>query len=268
MSPSVPFKPRKRFGQNFLRDTQIIADILTVIDPKPSDRLIEIGPGLGALTKELLLKVEHLDVIEIDQDLAAQLEEKFKEYPLTIHLQDVLHFDFGKWQALLPDQKIRVVGNLPYNISTPLLFHLIQVASVIEDMHFMLQKEVVDRITAEKDNKDYGRLSVMVQYFCHPIKLFEVPPKAFFPAPKVTSAFLRLIPKDPLEPKASNFALFKEIVNASFQHRRKTLQNTLKHYLTSEELKHLHIDGQARAENLSLKDFVSISQYVHEKRLI
>ncbi len=241
--------PRKRFGQNFLQDRQIIARIIDAIHPTPSDKMVEIGPGLGALTLPLLDILGHLDVIEIDRDLIERLSRDEK---LTIHQADALKFDFSSL-----GKNLRVAGNLPYNISTPLLFHLSEFAGSIRDMHFMLQKEVVDRMTAAPSTHDYGRLSVMLQYRFDMEKCFEVPPECFYPAPKVHSAIVRMIPLESLG--AQDHGRFSNIVLAAFSQRRKTLRNTLKNFLTTEDFEALEIDPQARAENLSVSDFVRIS---------
>lgn len=259
-----PHKPRRRFGQNFLQDRGVIEKILASLCLVSNDRLLEIGPGLGALTKPLLERVNHLDVVEIDRDLAKQLSCSLpSQHKLTIHNQDMLTFDL---QALNMDlanqQKLRIVGNLPYNITTPLLFHLFKFAPLIEDMHFMLQKEVADRITASPNGKDYGRLSIMTQYFCHASLLFTVPPEAFFPAPKVHSAWIRLVPCSFLQVSATNNVLLESITRVAFTQRRKTLANALKSYLTLEDFARLAIDPGLRPEALSLQDFIRISQYV------
>jgi 16S rRNA (adenine1518-N6/adenine1519-N6)-dimethyltransferase len=185
--------PRKRFGQNFLHDHSIINDIISSIAVHPDDHWVEIGPGMGALTTPLLQTGVKLDVVELDRDLVVLLKDKYSQAArLNIHSADALTFDFA--QLRQGDEKLRVIGNLPYNISTPLMFHLLESTSCIEDMHFMLQKEVVDRICAVPGNKQYGRLSVMMQYYCEPELLFDVPPESFDPAPKVMSAVVKLTP--------------------------------------------------------------------------
>ncbi len=251
-------KPRKRFGQNFLKDDAIIARIVEAIRPMPSDRMAEIGPGLGALTVPLLSILNHLDVIEIDRDIVAHLSKRFPSEKLTIHQRDALKFDFSSL-----GKNLRVVGNLPYNISTPLLFHLSEFSDSIRDMHFMLQKEVVDRMVAEPSTHDYGRLSVMLQHRFDMEKCFEVPPECFNPAPKVDSAIIRMIPLESAE--AVDEALFSKIVAAAFSQRRKTLRNTLKGILGKEDFVILSIDPQARAENLSISEFAKIANYLGEK---
>ncbi len=251
-------KPRKRFGQNFLKDDAIIARIVDAIRPTPSDRMVEIGPGLGALTIPLLSILDHLDVVEIDRDIVAHLSKRFPPGKLTIHQMDALKFDFSSL-----GKNIRVVGNLPYNISTPLLFHLSRFSDSIRDMHFMLQKEVVDRMVAEPSTHDYGRLSVMLQHRFDMEKCFEVPPECFNPAPKVDSAIVRMVPLESAE--ADDEALFSKIVAAAFSQRRKTLRNTLKGMLGEADFKTLSIDPQARAENLSISEFANIANYLEKK---
>ena len=250
--------PRKRFGQNFLQDAAVISRIVTAIHPQPADTMVEIGPGLGALTFPLLDRLEHLDVVEIDRDIVAHLSSRIPKDKLTIHQTDALKFDFASL-----GNNLRIVGNLPYNISTPLLFHLSGFSHAIRDMHFMLQKEVVDRMVAEPSTSDYGRLSVMLQHRFHMEKCFEVPPECFYPAPKVTSAIVRMIPLESCMTK--NDALFARIVSAAFSQRRKTLRNTLKGILDQAGFETLSIDPQARAENLSVSDFASIANHLEEK---
>lgn len=251
------YQPRKRFGQNFLRDENIIAHIVAAINPQTNDLMVEIGPGLGALTCELLPGLQTLHVIEFDRDLIPQLKQHCADSgELIIHQDDVLKFDFGALAAAR--QKLRVVGNLPYNISSPIIFHLLEFASLIKDMYFMLQKEVVDRLSAQVGTKAYGRLSVMVQYFCEVEKLFDVEPSAFYPQPKVTSSFVRLIPHKKLPTQAKDFARFAEIVKIAFNQRRKTLRNALRSIITAEELEQLGIDAKLRPEQLKVEDYVNI----------
>ncbi|MGE5027382.1 MAG: 16S rRNA (adenine(1518)-N(6)/adenine(1519)-N(6))-dimethyltransferase RsmA [Betaproteobacteria bacterium] len=248
--------PRKRFGQNFLTDQGVIQAIVRAIDPQPGDVMAEIGPGLGALTDPLLKILPHLHVVEIDRDIITRLENNYPKARLTIHAGDALKFDFSSL-----GERIRVVGNLPYNISTPLLFHLSEYAGRIIDMHFMLQKEVVERMVAVPSTSEYGRLSVMLQYRFAMEMLFVVPPDAFHPAPKVESAIVRLIPYPTLPHPAQDEALFGAIVTAAFGQRRKTLRNTLKAYLDVEGFAALGIDPGLRAENLGVAEFVTIANY-------
>lgn len=256
------FTARKRFGQHFLQDSHVINTLINVIDPKPNDAVIEIGPGLGALTLPLLSILHHLDVVEIDRDLAAKLPSLVPDpAKLTIHCADILDFSLN---TCFHGQKLRIIGNLPYNISTPCIFALLKFADIIQDMHFMLQAEVVARICAKPHSKEYGRLSIMTQYFCETEKLFSVPKEAFRPAPKVNSTILRLIPRAAL--LKTNVPLLQEITREAFTKRRKTLSNALKAYLHAEDFVALHIDPQLRPEALSVEDFVHITNYLFEKR--
>ncbi len=254
-------KARKRFGQNFLVDEQIIADIISAIRPEADDNMVEIGPGLGALTRPLLKQLKQLHVIEIDRDIIARLQHDYPQDKLIIHAGDALKFDF----AALP-APLRIVGNLPYNISSPLLFHFASYAGRITDMHFMLQDEVVERMVAEPSTAAYGRLSVMLQYRFHMEKLLDVPPQSFRPAPKVNSAIVRMIPMPASEVQVRDEVLFAEIVAAAFGQRRKTLRNTLKPYLTEVDFEQLGVDAQQRAENLGAADFARIANWLAETR--
>jgi 16S rRNA (adenine1518-N6/adenine1519-N6)-dimethyltransferase len=249
--------PRKRFGQNFLVDPQIVADIVRAIHPSRDDLLVEIGPGLGALTRPLLQSLNHLHVVEIDRDLAERLREEFSREKLTVHSADALAFDFSTL-----GKNLRVVGNLPYNISTPLLFHLSQFTDYIRDMYFMLQKEVVARMVAGPSRPDYGRLSVMLQCRFEMEQLFIVPPDCFRPVPKVESAVVRLVPHSQPLIAVDREASFANIVSAAFAQRRKTLRNTLRDYLKPEDYKVLEIDPGQRAENLSVAQFVAIAGHI------
>ncbi len=254
-------KARKRFGQNFLVNERVINDIIAAIRPEQGDSMVEIGPGLGALTRPLLKKLNHLHVIEIDRDIVARLENDYpQDQPkskLTVHAQDALTFDF----ALL-DMPLRIVGNLPYNISSPLLFHCAAYAERIRDMHFMLQNEVVERMVAAPSTPEYGRLSVMLQYRFHMEKLFDVMPESFRPAPKVNSAIVRMIPLASSAIVVRNEQLYAAIVSAAFGQRRKTLRNTLRHYLNEADFQKLDIDAQLRAENLSVNEFAKLANYL------
>ena len=253
--------PRKRFGQNFLDDTHVIMDIVAAIAPQADDLMVEIGPGLAALTTPLLERLEHLQVVEIDRDLIARLRQRFSPQQLTIHEGDALAFDFA---SLLPPDAppssgLRIVGNLPYNISTPLLFHLASFAERVRDMHFMLQKEVVERMVAAPGSAAYGRLSVMLQYRFDMELLFIVPPTAFVPAPKVDSAIVRMTPKPANTLEARDPTHFAALVSAAFSQRRKMLRNTLRDWVTEAELGQLGIAATARAEELALADYVRLS---------
>jgi 16S rRNA (adenine1518-N6/adenine1519-N6)-dimethyltransferase len=255
--------PRKRFGQNFLHDHNIIYNILSSIQAKPGEHWVEIGPGQGALTEPLLKLGLRLDVVELDRDLVTLLKGKFRQHDhLQIHSADALKFDFS---ALPEDnEKLRIIGNLPYNISTPLMFHLLNNASCIEDMHFMLQKEVVDRICAAPDSKKYGKLSVMMQYFCTTELLFDVPPESFDPAPKVMSAMVRLVPHQNPPVEVNNMQMFNRVVTQAFSQRRKTLRNSLKKLIEEDAIIALNIDPTLRAETLSLNDFAKLSNLLPE----
>ena len=253
---------KKRFGQNFLTDQGVIYSLVEAISPKADDLMVEIGPGLGALTQPLLKKLNHLHVVEIDRDLISWMESFYPKDKLTIHNSDALKFNFAELAILSPDNKIRVTGNLPYNISTPILFHLLDNVGSIIDMHFMLQKEVVERMVADPSTSEYGRLSVMLQYRLKMEYLITVPPEAFDPAPKVESAFVRCVPHKVLPYPAKNEGLFAKIVTAAFGQRRKTLRNTLKEYLDDAGFTAVGIDSGLRAENLSVEQFVSIANFL------
>ena len=248
--------PRKRFGQHFLRDMRVIERIAAAFAPHAHDRVVEIGPGEGVLTRELIGNVAHLDVVELDRDLAAHLREALPG-TVTVHSADALTFDFCALAP--PGGKLRVIGNLPYNISTPLLFHLLDQAQCVGDMLFMLQKEVVDRMASAPGGKDYGRLSVMVQYRCRVEKLFTVPPGAFQPPPKVDSAVVRLTPHATPPVEVRDPATFARVVQAAFSQRRKTLRNSLKGLVSAEAMTALGIDPVRRAETLSLTEFAALA---------
>ncbi len=248
--------PRKRFGQNFLQDQNIIHKIVRNIGPKKTDHLVEIGPGLGAITAEILLSAGKLDAIEIDRDLIDTLRQQFAgNTNFTLHNADALNFDF---KQLCNNDKLRIIGNLPYNISTPLLFHLFDQLDVIADMHFMLQKEVVDRLCAQTNDSNYGRLSVMSQYYCQIESLFLVPPTCFHPPPKVNSAIVRLTPKT-ISHTANDIDVLAKVVKQAFNYRRKTLRNSLKPLLNADQLATLGIDANKRPQELSIDDYVTIA---------
>lgn len=254
-------QPRKRFGQHFLHDPAVLDHIISGISPKETDCMVEIGPGLGALTKRLLPLLKRLEVVELDRDLIPVLIADCHDLGnLVVHQADALKFDFSSLTKI--PRSLRVVGNLPYNISTPLLFHLLDNASIIQDMHFMLQKEVVDRIVAKPDTSSYGRLSVMIQSRCEAISLFNVGRGAFTPPPKVESAVVRLIPYENAPFEIANPKLFEEIVRAAFGQRRKTLRNSLKAFVTPEQWTTLNIDPMSRAEQLSVEDFAVLSNVI------
>lgn len=254
-------RARKRFGQNFLTDPHVVAGIVAAIHPQPSDHLVEIGPGLGVLTESLLPTVTAMDAIELDRDIIPKLEEHCRgRGELHIHEADALKFDFA---TLATDSRpLRIVGNLPYNISTPLMFRLLEMRELIQDMHFMLQKEVVDRLAAEPNNKSYGRLSVMMQFHCRVEALLDVPPESFSPPPKVNSAVVRLLPYREPPVVVDNVDTLDRLVTQAFSQRRKTLRNTLKPLLSTAQMEAAGIDPQRRAETLSLSEFATLANAV------
>lgn len=250
--------PRKRFGQNFLHDANIIRKILAAIAPQPGQDLLEIGPGQGAITLPLLERCGRLQAVELDRDLLAPLAAAAAPLgEFTLHNRDALRTDFCALRA--GEQRLRVIGNLPYNISTPLLFHLLDQADCIEDMHFMLQKEVVERMAAAPGTEHYGRLSVMLQYRCKVEPLFGIGPGAFRPAPKVESAFVRLLPYRTPPVAVRDTAVFARVVQLAFGQRRKTLRNTLKGILDATDFAALGIDPRVRAEQLDLATFARLA---------
>lgn len=260
MTSLTGHRARKRFGQNFLIDDGVIDQIISAINPKPGDNLVEIGPGQGAITRPLLSRAGALTTVELDRDLAALLREKYRNSPgFQLIEQDALTVDFSTLAEIKP---LRIVGNLPYNISTALLFHLLSFQSCVTDMHFMLQREVVERMAAAPGSRDYGRLSIMLQYHCHVAPLFEVPPGAFHPAPKVHSAIVRLIPRRDPDPKVIDEALFATVVKTCFQQRRKTLRNNLKQVAAVRDPERLPFDLGRRPESLSVAEFVSLSNEI------
>ena len=248
-------QPRKRFGQHFLVDTGVLDDIVDAIDPRPGQALIEIGPGLGALTRPLLERCERLTVIELDRDLAAWLR---RDSALEVIEADVLTVDFDGLAAAR-GARLRLVGNLPYNISTPILFHLLDAAGAVEDQHFMLQKEVVDRIAAAPCSKDYGRLSVMLQWRYHIESLFDVPPEAFEPPPRVRSAVLRMLPWP--APAAVPRALLESLVATAFSHRRKLLRHSLEPWLAARGYAGA-FSLQRRAEEVPVAEYLALASAV------
>ncbi|MEI6897811.1 MAG: 16S rRNA (adenine(1518)-N(6)/adenine(1519)-N(6))-dimethyltransferase RsmA [Psychromonas sp.] len=256
---------RKRFGQNFLHDDYIIDSIVAAIAPQPDDNIVEIGPGLGALTEPVASRVDILNVIELDRDLADRLaKHPTLSKKLNITQADAMQFDFG--QLASEERQLRVFGNLPYNISTPLMFHLFEFASKIKDMHFMLQKEVVNRLCAGPNCKAYGRLTVMAQYYCKVIPVLEVPPSAFIPAPKVESAVVRLEPYNVPPFLAKSMKTLNQVCSMAFNQRRKTIRNGLREILDVEELKALQVDHTKRAENVSVEEYVRLANYVYDRK--
>jgi 16S rRNA (adenine1518-N6/adenine1519-N6)-dimethyltransferase len=251
-------RARKRFGQHFLHDRNVVRRIVEALRPQPGDIVVEIGPGLGALTNPLLEAIPQLHVVELDRDLAARLRAAYPAERLVVHEVDALKFDFC--QLASSAKRLRVVGNLPYNISTPLLFHLLGQQSCIQDMLFMLQKEVVDRMAAAPDSADYGRLSVMIQWRLKVEKLFDIGPGAFNPPPRVDSSVVRLTPHSAPVVDIKDPAGFARVVQAAFAQRRKTLRNNLKGVLTGEEIAALGIDPGRRAETLTLEEFARLAK--------
>lgn len=252
---------RKRFGQHFLHDKNIIQKLVNVINPLPGQHLVEIGPGQGALTLPILKRIEQIDVIEIDWDLIPALKTRcLGKGALIVHQADALEFDFT--QLIHASEQLRIIGNLPYNISTPLIFHLLEQTQHIADMHFMLQKEVVDRLAAEPGTGEYGRLSIMVQYHCQVTSLFDVPPDAFYPPPQVDSSVVRLVPYPKKPYQARDFEHFANVVKLAFSHRRKTLRNCLKSMMDDAAWSNVDIDPQLRPEQLSVEDYVKLSNLI------
>ena len=247
---------RKRFGQNFLTDKFVLSDIIEAIGPASGQAMVEIGPGLAAMTALLLKRLDHMHVVELDRDLVTRLQKQFPREKLTVHSGDALKFDFG--QIPVPEgQKLRVVGNLPYNISSPLLFHLAEFAHLIEDQHFMLQKEVVERMVAAPGSKVYGRLSVMLQWRYEMRLMFIVPPTAFEPPPQVESAIVRMIP---VQTKLACDGLTLEaVVMKAFSQRRKVIRNCLAGMFTEAQIIDAGIDPQARPETVGLTQYVALS---------
>ncbi|OAJ35616.1 16S rRNA (adenine(1518)-N(6)/adenine(1519)-N(6))-dimethyltransferase RsmA [Piscirickettsia salmonis] len=261
---------RKRFGQNFLHNHHIIRQIIDAISPQDTDHIVEIGPGLGAITEYLVASCQKLDVIEIDRDLIPKLQDKFQaQNNFKIHEADALKFNFSALQnnnqSNNPVFPLRIVGNLPYNISTPLLFHLFSFPGLIQDMHFMLQKEVVERMAAPAGSTDYGRLSVMAQYHSQVDMLFTVPPNAFTPAPKVESAIVRLTPYKQPKVTAYNLKHFEQLVTQAFTQRRKTIRNSLKKMATADQLEQAGITAELRPEMIPLTQYVILSNLLQQE---
>jgi 16S rRNA (adenine1518-N6/adenine1519-N6)-dimethyltransferase len=259
MTSSPYHRPRKRFGQNFLHDEYVIQQIVAAIAPQPGQTLVEIGPGQGAITRLLVDNCRELHLVEIDRDLVARLASTFAQYKnLHIHNVDALRFDFC---ALSSGQPLRLVGNLPYNISTPLLFHVIDDIECIEDMHFMLQREVVERMAARPGNKDYGRLSIMIQYYCQVEPILDVGPESFTPAPKVDSSIVRLTPHRIKPVHVDDFSCFSKLVAQAFTMRRKTLRNALKNLLNAEQIAACGVDPQQRPDVIDIDAYARLGNY-------
>ena len=259
----LPHRPRKRFGQHFLHDNNVIMRIISAVNTSNKNPVLEIGPGRGALTFPLLRQVDHLDVIEIDSVLAEKLQDQCPvPGKLTIHNIDALKFDFC---ALIKDRKLSIIGNLPYNITTPLLFHLLDQIDCIDEMLFMLQKEVADRICAHPDTREYGRLSVMIQSYCLVDPLFTVAPEAFTPAPRVESKLIRLTPLIAEKMPVKDRSLFEQIVRMAFSHRRKTLRNALKGLVSEALLEESGISPDLRPQALTVLDYAKIANTILQK---
>jgi len=256
----MAYQSRKRFGQHFLHDQNVIEHIVTAFDPKPGEKIIEIGPGKGALTIPLLKQQQELDVVEVDRDLAKAINEKCKDIGLLkVHCIDVLDFDFCQFE----NKRLRIIGNLPYNISTPILFHLLNYGHCISDMLFMLQKEVVERLSAEPGCKEYGRLSVMVQSQCQVEKLFNIGPESFIPPPKVDSSVVRLRLCGSADINISDLEIFARIVKQAFAQRRKTLRNSLRALFDEDQIINAGISPGARAEELTIDQFAKLTDHYH-----
>jgi 16S rRNA (adenine1518-N6/adenine1519-N6)-dimethyltransferase len=252
---------KKRFGQNFLHNDAVISDIIDAINPEPGENLVEIGPGLGALTEPVIERAKKLSVVELDRDLAKRLRHHpFLAPHLTIYETDALSFDFA--QLATDEKPLRIFGNLPYNISTPLIFHLLTFKDKVQDMHFMLQKEVVQRMAAEPHCKAYGRLSIMTQYQCQVIPVMEIGPEAFKPAPKVDSAIVRLIPHTDIKNPVKEISALNTVCLAAFNQRRKTIRNGFKNLISVAQLEALNIDANLRPENLTLDDYIMLANFI------
>ncbi|MDZ4729081.1 MAG: 16S rRNA (adenine(1518)-N(6)/adenine(1519)-N(6))-dimethyltransferase RsmA [Xanthomonadales bacterium] len=253
---------RKRFGQNFLVDQQVISRIVSTIDPQPGQLLVEIGPGQAALTKPLLETGTELHLVEIDRDLAEVLRQRLLLYPNGhLHIADALRLNFAELSGGRP---FRLIGNLPYNISTPLLFHVLQWQAQIIDMHFMLQKELVDRMCSSPGSKAWGRLAIMCQYHCEVVRMFDVPPTAFSPSPKVQSSIVRLVPHATPPVALADMKQFQQLLTQVFNHRRKTLRNCLQGWLEVEQIESLGIDPGLRPEMLDLATFAALSRMMEQ----
>ncbi len=247
---------RKRFGQNFLTDKLVLDNIIDAIAPERGQAMVEIGPGLAAMTALLLKSLDHMHVVELDRDLVVRLEKAYPREKLTVHSGDALKFDFGS--IPVPEgQKLRIVGNLPYNISSPLLFHLAEFAPLVEDQHFMLQKEVVERMVAEPGTKAYSRLSVMLQWRYDMDLMFIVPPTAFDPPPQVDSAIVRMIPKRQM--LEVDGATLEKVVAKAFSQRRKVIRNCVAGMFTEAQLVEAGIDPGVRPEAVGLEQYVALA---------
>lgn len=250
--------PRKRFGQHFLTDPVVLQKIISAFSPNKEDRVIEIGPGTGSLTSALLTHLNHLVAIELDRDLVDLLSVEFSGQPLTIIQQDILKTDLSLLEVPGTGSKLRIIGNLPYNISTPLIFHMINNASLIRDMLFMVQKEVALRLSARAGDRNYGRLSVMTALKLNCETAFEVPPQSFSPPPAVHSAVVRLYPRNDC-PAVQDESRLTNLIRQAFSHRRKTLRNALDKLITADQFESARVNPSSRAENLDVQDFIRLA---------
>ncbi len=257
MGNNYAFIAKKKFGQHFLSDPHILSAIVGSIQPQPDEQFVEIGPGPGILTDALVDSVGDLHLIEIDNDWAGYLKDHYAEQPrVVLHHTDVLTFD---WRSLTNEKPWRVVGNLPYNISTPLLFQLFSNLELVRDMHFVLQNEVVNRLAAPVDHKNYGRLSVMAQYHCQAQSLLFIPPECFDPPPKVDSALIRLIPREKKSIEALDLKKLADVVREAFTFRRKTLSNALRKYFTAAQLEQHGVKATLRPQNVTVDQYVTLA---------
>jgi len=257
---------KKRFGQNFLHDDGVISKIVDAINPEPGENLVEIGPGLGALTEPVIERAGDISVVELDRDLAHRLRHHpFLAPHVTIYEHDALKFDFS--QLANEEKPLRIFGNLPYNISTPLIFHLLSFKDKVQDMHFMLQKEVVERMAAGHNCKAFGRLSIMTQYQCQVIPVMEIGPEAFKPAPKVHSAIVRLVPHKEIKNPVKEIKTLNQVCLTAFNQRRKTIRNSFKKLLNVEQLIGLGLDPTLRPENLSVDDYIKIANFITDNQV-
>tara|TARA_B100000035_G_scaffold210907_1_gene180605 strand:- start:69475 stop:70254 length:780 start_codon:yes stop_codon:yes gene_type:complete len=256
-------KAKKKFGQNFLTDQSVIKEILKHLKPLAQDKVLEIGPGMGAITIPLLNKLNHISVIEIDLDMINYLQKKIPKEKINIINRDVLSIKNRELEVY-----DRIIGNLPYYISTEILIKMIDIFGSLKDIHFMFQKEVAERITAKPKSKNYGRLTVLIQYFFNAEILFNIAANSFSPPPKIESSFIKLIPKKKEGLRFKNFFNFKKVVKTAFQFKRKTLKNNFKDILSENNFISLGIDSQKRAEMLSVDDFVNIENYIYDHKII
>ena len=256
-------RAKKKYGQNFLTDKGIINQIIAAINPSKSEKILEIGPGLGALTIPLLTKVDHIDAVEIDPDMIAALKEKIPPSKITIIPSDILKIDNGQISLYS-----KVIGNLPYYISSEILLKMTKVINNQKDFHFMLQKEVAERISSKTHSKSYGRLTVMLQYFFDIELLFDIPRESFIPSPNVTSSLVRLTPRHQNFNKVININNFEKLLKIAFAQKRKTLKNNFKNILSDTALQALNINPQDRAEMISLDDFIKIENYITDKKIL